>query len=126
LKSATSTVKTYIQALEPTRARAVRTACDAILASSPGVVETMDHGMPFFTLAGEPYIAVASQKHYVSLYVVRLDETFAADPTLASAFEGLNRGKNCLRYRDSQLGRLDGNEVRRLVEATYRACQPVG
>ena len=66
----------------------------------------MNHGMPFYQRDGDPYIAVASQKHHISIYVVNLDQTLESHPDIAAEFNGINRGKNCLRFRPTQLDRL--------------------
>jgi hypothetical protein len=112
-------VDRYIEALPPDRATAVRAACEAIVGGSPGVRSAIDHGMPFFTLDGQPYIAVANQKHHVSIYVVGLDGTLAGRPDLASGVAGIDRGRNCLRFSKSRLGRVTGDALGPLIEATY-------
>jgi hypothetical protein len=114
-------VERYIAGLQAERATAVRAVRDAILRDSPGVVATMDHGMPFYTLDGQPYIAVASQRRHVSVYVVGLDELLAEQPALAARFAAIDRGRNCLRYSKTRLPRLTTDALGPLVRATYRA-----
>jgi len=78
----------------------------------------MQHGMPFYTLGGRPFIAVASQKNYVSLYVVGLEETLRARPDIEAALEAFDRGKGCLRMRPAQLAKIPSDSINALVVAT--------
>jgi hypothetical protein len=114
-------VEQYIARLPDDRAAAVRNVRDAVVQESPAVVATMDHGMPFYTLDDRPYIAVASQKHHVSVDVVGLDELLAGRPELAVSFAGIDRGRNCLRYSKTRLPRLTTEAMTPLVQAACRS-----
>ena len=88
-------VDTYL-ALAPEGRRAVlaemRDACRTLLA---GFDESMRYGMPAYSRDGVTEIAWASQKRYISLYVMRTDVLDAHRSQLA----GLDVGKGCIRYR---------------------------
>lgn len=118
------TVDEYIAHAPAHRRQALRMVRDRIMETTPVVEETLDHGMPFFTVQGRSYIAVASQKHHVSLYVALLDASIAEDAELAAAVDGIDRGKNCLRFRDSRLDRLDVDLLDRLIAVTYAKRAP--
>lgn len=118
MKSHAATVADYLGELPDDRRDAVALACERVKALTPDVAETMNHGMPFYERDGDAYIAVASQKHHLSVYVVDLDRTLESHPELAEAFDGVNRGKNCLRYRPSQLDQLNRADLDRLIRAT--------
>lgn len=127
MKTDATSVDSYLEVLPPSRRAAVATVCERLRASTE-LVETFQHGMPFFTLGGEQFIAVASQKQYVSVYVAGLDETLPAaagahdarqeHADLGAELAGINRGKSCLRFRDTQLERLTSEVVDSLVEVT--------
>jgi uncharacterized protein YdhG (YjbR/CyaY superfamily) len=82
-------------ALVPEGRRAVlnemRDACRTLLA---GFDESMRYGMPAYSRDGVAEIAWASQKRYISLYVMRTDVLSAHRSQLAD----LDVGKGCIRY----------------------------
>jgi len=78
----------------------------------------MQHGMPFYTLGGRAFIAVASQKHYVSLYVAGLEEILRTQPGLNAALEAFDRGRGCMRFRPAQLAKIPWDSIDALVVAT--------
>ncbi len=53
------------------------------------------HGMPFYTLNGQPMYAVASQKHYIAVY--------CSAHSLVSHYKSqlgkVNTGKSCIRFK---------------------------
>ena len=106
MKSDAETVEDYLAELPADRRDPVALVCERIRTLTPGVTPTMKHGMPFYERDGDAYIAVASQKQYVSVYVVGLENTLAGDEDIAAAFDGIGRGKGCLRFRPTQLDRL--------------------
>lgn len=114
-----NSVEEYIHKAPERRQDTLRLVCDRVKRRTPDVEETLEHHMPFYKLDGDSYIAVASQKHHVSLYVVMLDETLRDHPGLSEAFANIDRGKNCLRFRDTQLERLDADLLDELIDATY-------
>jgi uncharacterized protein YdhG (YjbR/CyaY superfamily) len=76
-----------------------------VLETAPGLEEGIRYGMLDY-----PGLAnLAAQKHHVSLYV--------APCVLArhsAAFDGIDRGKSCLRYR--RLDQVDPDRLRTLLE----------
>ena len=70
----------------------IRDACRRLLA---GFAESMSYGMPTYSRDGTAEIAWASQKRYISLYVMRADVLNAHRGQLS----GLDVGKGCIRYR---------------------------
>lgn len=62
----------------------------------PEAVEDMRYGMPTYSLNGHVVVALASQKHYLSLYMdVELVETYR------SQLSNLNCGKSCIRFKNA-------------------------
>jgi uncharacterized protein YdhG (YjbR/CyaY superfamily) len=70
----------------------MREVCRRLLV---GFAESMNYGMPSYSRDGIAEIAWASQKRYISLYVMRADVLDAHRGQLA----GLDVGKGCIRYR---------------------------
>ena len=71
---------------------ALRELCGQLL---PGFDEAMRYGMPTYSRDEVAEIAWASQKRYISLYVIRADVLDAHRERLP----GLDVGKGCIRYR---------------------------
>ena len=84
----------------------------AIFVANPGIAETIDYGMLRYPGIG----CLAAQKHYVSLYVS--PEVLARH---AAAFEGVSRGKSCLRFR--RLEQFDPAAVGALLDELAAASR---
>ena len=107
-------------ALAPEGRRAVlnemRDACRTLLA---GFDESMRYGMPAYSRDGVAEIAWASQKRYISLYVMRTDVLSAHRSQLAD----LDVGKGCIRYRSAAA--VDFTVVRSMLAAVAASQGPV-
>lgn len=77
-----------------------------------GFAEVMAYGMPAYERDGTAEIAFASQKQYVSLYLMRSDVRDAFAERLA----GQDMGRGCLRFRKPE--QIDFELVRDLLKAT--------
>jgi uncharacterized protein YdhG (YjbR/CyaY superfamily) len=112
VQSAAATVEVYI-AEAPEERRAVlellRRLCREELR---GFDETMRYGMPGYERDGAVEIGFASQKRYVSFYVLRQAALHANLDRLA----GLSVGKGCIRFRRAD--DVDEQTVRALLAAT--------
>lgn len=84
-----------------------------------GFTEVMAYGMPTYQRGGVAEVAFASQKQYLSLYLLRGDVRDAFAERLA----GQDMGKSCLRFRRS--AGVDFDLVRDLLRATAAAPGPV-
>ncbi|MEV0778252.1 DUF1801 domain-containing protein [Streptomyces sp. NPDC050428] len=80
-----------------------------------GFHEAMAYGMPAYERDGAAEIAFASQKQYVSFYLMRSDVREAFEERLAEK----DMGKGCLRFREA--GSIDFGLVRDLLRATAAA-----
>ena len=115
MQSDAMTAEEYLSGLEDDRQEAVAAVRGVILDNLPdGYEETMQYGMisyivPLSMLAdtynGQPlmYIALASQKQYMSLYLTNVYgdesvETWFKERYLATG-KKLNMGKSCVRFR---------------------------
>ncbi|MFI0978161.1 iron chaperone [Streptomyces sp. NPDC021093] len=80
-----------------------------------GFEEVMAYGMPAYERDGVGEIAFASQKQYISFYLLRTDVREAFAEQLA----GHDMGKGCLRFRNPE--RVDFDLLRSLLRATAAA-----
>lgn len=107
-------------ALAPEGRRAVlnemRDACRTLLA---GFDESMRYGMPAYSRDGVAEIAWASQKRYISLYVMRTEVLSAHRGQLAD----LDVGQGCIRYRSPAA--VDFTVVRSMLAAVAASQGPV-
>ncbi|MEU3563892.1 DUF1801 domain-containing protein [Kitasatospora sp. NPDC006786] len=83
-----------------------------------GFDEVMAYGMPAYERDGAAEIAFASQKQYISFYLMRGDVREAFEERLA----GQDMGKGCLRFRRPE--NVDFGLLRDLLRAT--AARPGG
>ncbi|MEU9464507.1 iron chaperone [Streptomyces sp. NPDC058322] len=81
-----------------------------------GFTEVMAYGMPVYERDGIGEVAFASQKQYISFYLMRSDVREAFAEQLA----GHDMGKGCLRFRRPE--KIDFVLLRDLLRAT--AAQP--
>ena len=89
------TVDAYLDALPPGRRARVAAIRDLVHRIAPGVTERIEWKMPVFGL-GERWVAVASQKSYVSVYLGTSGDVaavLASDPLLKG-------GKACVNIPD--------------------------
>src|SRR5215470_17730340 len=112
-------VDEYIAAAPPDRRAALELLRQLCRKELPGFEETIAHGMPSYRRAGVIEVAFASQKRYLSLYILRT----AAMTSAAAELSGLSVGKGCIRYPRPDL--IDPATVRDLLRATARDDGPV-
>jgi uncharacterized protein YdhG (YjbR/CyaY superfamily) len=94
----------------------LRELCGRLLT---GFDEVMRYGMPTYRRDGIAEVAWASQKRYISLYVMRADVLDAHRDRLA----GLDVGKGCIRYRNPAA--VDFTVVRSMLAAVAASRGPV-
>jgi uncharacterized protein YdhG (YjbR/CyaY superfamily) len=112
MQSHAADVRTYIdEAPEERKAvlKKLRAACREIL---QGYEEAMEYGMPAYKRNGVLEVSFASQKQYVSLYVLKKDVLDEHRAALA----GCSVGKGCIRFKNAAA--VDFNVVRSLLRRT--------
>lgn len=112
VQSAAADVSAYLDEVPPQRQDALRRLREMCLEELTGFTESMQYGMPAYDREGFGGFAWASQKQYISLYVVRTDVRDAHAAQLAD----LDMGKSCLRFRNPD--KIDFDLVRSLLRAT--------
>lgn len=136
-RSKAETVEEYLAELPVDRRATVSAVRDVVLANLPdGYVEGMQWGMITYsvplevsgkTYNGQPlaYVSLASQKNYVSLYLMGVygerEKEFRAE--FEATGRKLDMGKSCVRFKGPDDLPLDviGREVARLTVAEYLA-----
>ncbi|MEU6645029.1 DUF1801 domain-containing protein [Saccharomonospora sp. NPDC046836] len=119
MQSSSSDVTAYLDEVAPARRAALaelRRLCRELL---PGFEESMSYGMPTYLRDGVAEVGWASQKQYISLYILRTDVLNSHSRQLF----GLNLGKGCIRYRRPD--QIDFPVVRSLLTATAEGRGPV-
>lgn len=129
VRSAAKTVEEYLESLPTDRQEIIKQVRNVILANLPkGYMEIMQYGMisyvvPFSilpkTYKNQPlsYVALASQKNYISLYLMGVYGDPATEKRFQEQFEAagkkLNMGKSCVRFKKIEELPLDviGNTI---------------
>jgi uncharacterized protein YdhG (YjbR/CyaY superfamily) len=112
MQSQAGDVTRYLKEIPQERVEALgrlRQLCQTTL---EGYEESMEYGMPSYSRDGIVEVAFASQKNYISLYILK-------QPVLAmhrKSLEGLSLGKGCIRY--TKPGKIDFDLVKTLLEDT--------
>ncbi|MEN8041514.1 MAG: DUF1801 domain-containing protein [Actinomycetota bacterium] len=115
MKSGATTVEQYLAELPDDRRDAIETVRGVVLANLPeGIVEEMNWGMISYgvpletypdTYNGQPlmFAALASQKNYMSLYLMSVYSSPDGAASFHEAYEAtgkrLDMGKSCVRFR---------------------------
>ncbi|WP_370409985.1 iron chaperone [Streptomyces fradiae] len=104
----------YLAGITGDRAAALGRLRELCRGELGGFVETIAYGMPAYTRDGAAEIAFASQKQYISFYLMRADVAEAFAERLA----GQDMGKGCIRFRKPDA--IDYDLVRDLLAAVAR------
>lgn len=109
-------VDEYLAHLAPNRQAALTELRSLIFDTAPGAVENFQYRMPTYWYEGESLCALASQKHYMSLYMnVELVEKHREE------LAGLDVGKSCIRFR--KLEKLPLDTVRAILQETVQGIR---
>ena len=119
MQSTAASVDDYIAAAPLARQEALHQLRDLCRTHLPGYAEAMQYGMPVYSRDGVGEISFASQKHYISLYILKQDVLDAHRQELA----GINLGKGCIRYTNPK--KIDFDLVRRMLEETSASSGPI-
>ncbi|MFF2139894.1 DUF1801 domain-containing protein [Streptomyces sp. NPDC058193] len=115
VRSEASDVDQYLAEVPEDRRDAMRGLRQLCRTELTGFEEVMAFGMPVYERDGAAEIAFASQKQYLSFYLMRGDVRQAFEARLADQ----DMGKGCLRFRTP--GSIDFGLVRDLLRATARS-----
>jgi uncharacterized protein YdhG (YjbR/CyaY superfamily) len=116
MQSDAKTVNKYLKEVPEKRQEALTKMRDLCREILQGYTESMEYGMPSYKrVAGEVEVAFASQKNYISLYILKQEVM----DKYRDALVGLNLGKGCIRY--SNAGKIDFALVEKLLSASYQS-----
>jgi uncharacterized protein YdhG (YjbR/CyaY superfamily) len=121
MQSQAKTVPAYLKAVPAGRQAALKKLRELCRAKLTGFKETMVYGMPGYSRDGMVEVGFASQKNYISLYILRTDVMRSHRYMLN--IPGVTFGKGCIRY--SKPERIDFKVVERLLDATQESRGPV-
>lgn len=110
----------YLAGITGDRAAALGRLRELCRGELGGFVETIAYGMPAYTRDGAAEIAFASQKQYISFYLMRGDVRDAFADRLADQ----DMGKGCLRFRNPEA--VDETLLRDLLRATAKGPGTTG
>ncbi len=114
MQSSAKTVADYLKEVPVERGTALARLRELCRATLTDFEESMVYGMPSYTRDGEVEVAFASQKNYISLYILRTDVMNAHRELLEA--RGVSLGKGCVRY--SRPERIDFDVVAMMLRAT--------
>lgn len=108
MQSTASTVDAYIASVPPERLASISRLRDLCASLLPGYKEGMEYGMPSYSKDGVVEICFASQKNYISLYILKKKVVDKYRDQLKDV------GKGCIRYRRPE--QIDFEVVEKLLE----------
>ncbi len=113
MQSEAPDVTAYLEEVPPQRVESLKQLRALCRETLDGYEESMEYGMPSYRRAGgEIEVAFASQKNYISLYLLKQEVVDANREALA----GLNVGKGCIRYSSPK--KMNFEVIRKLLEET--------
>ena len=121
MQSKAKTVNAYLEEVPAERKEALTKLRELCLATLKGFDESMEYGMPSYSRNGEVEVAFASQKNYISLYILKQDVMDAHKEQVAG--KGISFGKGCIRYTKPE--RIDFKIVEKMLIATEKSDAPI-
>ena len=115
MQSSAKSVADYVKGVPENRKGAItalRKLCRELL---KGYRETMQYGMPCYGRDGVGEVAFASQRNYVSIYILKQDVL----NKYRARLKGASVGKGCIRYSDPE--RIDFGLIRKMLSETVKS-----
>lgn len=117
MKLDANTVDEYFEAVPEARKNYMSKLREIIKSSAPGVEEVFRHKLPFYDLNGTYFMALASQKHHIGVYLNQPDLL----EKYADALGKVSKGKSCIRLKD--LDNVDLEVFRTMIEEAFNTAQ---
>ena len=113
MQSKSKTVDAYLDEVPAERKDGLIQLRDLCLAALTSFTESMEYGMPSYKRDGvdEVEVAFASQKNYISLYILKQDVMNAYKDKLVGT--GVSFGKGCIRFTKTE--RIDFEVVEEML-----------
>jgi uncharacterized protein YdhG (YjbR/CyaY superfamily) len=112
MQSNAKDVTAYLKEVPADRLECLATLRNLCLETLTGYEEAIDYRLPCYKKNGVGEVAFASQKNYISLYILKEGVVNAN----RDALSGLNAGKCCIRYSSPK--KMDFAVVRKLLRDT--------
>ncbi len=119
MQSDAKDVDEYLAEVDESRREALTRLREYCLQILEGYEESMEYGMPSYSKDGVVEVGFASQKRYISFYLLKEDVINEHRDLL----EGLSVGKGCIRYSNPK--KIDFEVVQKLLEEHFRSNSPV-
>jgi uncharacterized protein YdhG (YjbR/CyaY superfamily) len=119
MRSGAASIDEYIREAPEERRDALNLLRRLCREELSGFEEAMRHGMPVYLRRDVAEVGFASQKHHISLYLLRQ----AALQANAERLVGLSVGKGCIRFRRPD--QVDPTTVRALLSASVTDTGPI-
>ncbi len=121
MQSQAESVTAYLEEVPAERKEALTKLRELCLKTLKGFNESMVYGMPSYSRNGEVEVAFASQKNYISLYILKQDVMNDHKEKLIG--KGISFGKGCIRYTKPE--RIDFKLVEDMLVATNKSDAPI-
>ena len=112
MQSKAKDVDQYLDEVPAERLDALRKLRQICVVALDGYEESMEYGMPSYSRGGTVEVAFASQKNYISVYILKEEVLNRHRPALKEH----NLGKGCVRY--SKPEKIDFDIVKQLLADT--------
>ncbi|MBX3051903.1 MAG: DUF1801 domain-containing protein [Caldilineaceae bacterium] len=119
MQSQAKTVTEYLTEVPVPRLEALQKLRQLCQQTLDGYTESMEYGMPSYSKEGAVEVAFASQKSYISLYILKQEVLDKHRPALA----GINLGKGCIRYSSPK--EIDFAVVKALLADTVASDEDI-
>ncbi len=119
MQSKAKEVDQYLKEVPEERVEALKKLRQLCRDMLSGYEENMEYGMPSYSKDGVVEVAFASQKNYISLYILKEPVMDKHRPTLT----GLNLGKGCIRYTKPE--KIDFEIVAKLLTDTLYSDEEI-
>ena len=121
MQSTARSVTAYIKESPVERRETLLRLRDLCRAELVGFKESMAHGLPSYLRNREVEVGFASQKNFISLYILRTD-VMRSHRYLLNV-PGVTFGKGCIRYPKPE--KIDFNVVQKMLRATRESTGQV-
>lgn len=121
MQSKATTVDLYLKEVPADRLAALTKLRELCLMELKGYEETMAYGGPCYEKNKIAEAGFASQKHFIGLYILKLDVMNKYRDQVSG--KGISIGKGCIRF--SKPGKINFDVVRKMLKETYTSTNSI-
>jgi uncharacterized protein YdhG (YjbR/CyaY superfamily) len=119
MQSKAATVDEYLKEAPPERLKALTQLRELCLKELKGYKESMRYGGPCYEKNNIAEAGFASQKHFIGLYILKMDVM----DQYRGELKGISVGKGCIRYTKPE--KIDFAIVQKLLAGTFRSTNTI-